>query len=810
MLKNYLKIALRYLLRYKEYTAINISGLAVGITCCILIMLFVRSEFSYDKFHGKADRIYRAWVREHYEDQDDIIDMVTPLPLANALQTSFPEVESTCRVFNLNSLVKMGEQSFSENIRMVDSSFFRIFDFALVEGNRENPFPTGNSIILTENTAKKYFGKGPGGYRDALGKNIELQLANEKIMFSVSGIVKSAPEESSIKYNALIPFSNAKFLFNPRAMKAWFNVNPETYVLLRKNVKTGELAKKFPSMVKQNLGENYKEGGYTVSLQPLTKIHLDTSLPAGIEPTGNPKYSYILLTIGILILLVACVNFITLSIGRSATRALEVGVRKVLGAERQQLIRQFWGEAVLLTAISVIIGIGLTVLLAKPFNQIINRQLSLQFDFVFIGYCILIIILIGLIAGIYPAMILSGFRPVEILKGKLNLGNKTGLMRKSLITGQFITSIAMIVCTIVIGGQLNYLRNKDLGYQKEQVVIIPTNKPRLKGMELAELYRNELMKQPQVAGATVSLMSFSETPWIGIGYSDDKNVYRNFQFNAVDPYFLKTMGIQLTQGRDFSANDPADYTSAMIVNEALVKQFGWKEGVGKKLPGRIEQQIIGVVKDFNYQSLHTRVQPLAMVIKPDTFFRRINDINFVSPPQPRISVRLRAGNLATNLNVLKQVWKTITPDQEFEYHFLDESIAAQYRQEQRTATIVKLASALSIFIACMGLFGLATLTVVRRTREIGIRKVLGASVSSIVRLLSKEFLALVIIAALIAFPLGWWAMNKWLQDFAYRIHIQWWVFPVAGIAALLIALLTVGFQAIKAAIANPVKSLRTE
>lgn len=805
MLRNYLKVAMRYLLRNKGYTAINILGLAIGIACCVLILLFVRSEFSYDRFHSKSDRIYRAWVKEHYVDQDDIIDIVTPLPLAGALQSSFAEVESTCRVFNLSSLVKTGEQSFSEDVRMVDSSFFQVFDFRLLEGNRNNPFPTNNSIILSENTAKKYFGR-----ENAMGKNIELQLANEKVMFSVAGIAKSAPEESSIKFNALIPFSNAKFIFSPGAMKAWFNVNPETYVLLNKDADANKLAKKFPSMVKQNLGEDYKEGGYIVSLQPITKIHLDTSLPAGIEPTSNPKYSYILLTIGILILLVACVNFITLSVGRSATRAMEVGVRKVLGAERQQLLRQFWGEAILLTIISVIIGIGLTALLLKPFNEIVNRKLSVQFDFVFIGYCILIILIIGLIAGIYPAIILSGFRPVEILKGKLKLGNKSGFLRKSLITGQFITSIAMIIGTIVIGGQLNYLRNKDLGYQKEQVVIVPTNKPRVKGLELAELYRNELMKQPQVAGAAVSLMSFSETPWINIGYTDDKNIYRSFQFNAIDPYFLKTMGIKMAAGRDFSADNPADYTSSMIVNEALVKQFGWKDAVGKKLPGRIEQQIIGVVKDFNYQSLHTRIEPLAMVVKPDSFFRRINDISFNAPPQPRISVRLRAGNLAANLNTLKQVWKQVAPDQEFEYRFLDETIAAQYRQEQRTATIVKIASVLSIFIACMGLFGLATLTVVRRTREIGIRKVLGASVGSVVRLLSKEFLVLVFIASIIAFPLGWWAMNKWLQDFAYRIHIAWWVFPVAGIAALIIALLTVSFQAIKAALANPVKSLRTE
>src|SRR4030095_6539265 len=407
MLSNYLKVALRYLMRNRGYTVINIFGLATGITCCVLIMLFVRSEWSYDKFHSKSDRIYRAWVKENYDDMDDIIYITTPLPLAGALQSSFADLESTCRVFNLNTLAKTGEQSFSEDIRMVDSSFFRIFDFDLLEGDRVNPFPSGNSIILTEETEKNYFGK-----QNAIGKVIELQLANDRVMFSVSGIARSAPEESSIRYNALIPFSNGKYLFSPRAMRAWFSISPETYVLLKKDADPDKLAKKFPSMVKQNLGEDFKEGGYIVNLQPITKIHLDTSLPAGIEPISNPKYSYILLMIGILILLVACVNFITLFVGRSATRAMEVGVRKVLGAERRQLIRQFWGEAFLLTLVSVVIGLIMSASLVKPFNQLINRNLSLHFDLPFLSFCFLMIALVALIAGIYPAVILSSFKPV--------------------------------------------------------------------------------------------------------------------------------------------------------------------------------------------------------------------------------------------------------------------------------------------------------------------------------------------------------------------------------------------------------------
>jgi putative ABC transport system permease protein len=623
MIQNFFKVAIRYLLRNKGYTAINILGLAIGITCCTLIMLFVRNEFSYDKFHDKSDRIYRSWVREKYQGQQDIVDILTPLPLAGALRASFPEIESTVRVLNFNILVKVEQNSFSDNVVMVDSSFFNIFDFQLLIGDRKNPFPLSTSIILTEETAKKYFGKS-----DPIGKTIELPFAGDSIPFTVSGIAKSAPEESSIKFNALISFENENIIFLPRTLKNWFNVNPETYVLLKKGVDPHQLEAKFPSMVKQHLGADYKEGMYLVNLQPLKKIHLDTSLPAGIQPISDPKYSYILLTIGILILLVACINFITLSIGRSATRALEVGVRKVLGSGRHQLTRQFWGEAILLTLISVIIGIILAFLLVKPFSQIINRQLVLHVDLIFLTYCFLITLVIGLIAGIYPALILSGFKPIEVLKGKLKIGSNPGWLHRSLISGQFIASITMIICTVVIGRQLYYLQHKDLGHNKENVVIVSTNKPRIVGTELARIYRNELLKYPQVKQATYSAMSFAESPWIQVGFTDDKKIYRDFQFNAVDPEFVKTMGLQIVQGRDFSNDNPVDQLGSMIVNESLVKMFGWKDPIGQKLSDSMEQQIIGVVKDFHFQSLHTKIQPLVMVVKPDSFYRRIENFMY--------------------------------------------------------------------------------------------------------------------------------------------------------------------------------------
>ena len=409
----------------------------------------------------------------------------------------------------------------------------------------------------------------------------------------------------------------------------------------------------------------------------------------------------------------------------------------------------------------------------------------------------------------YPAIVLSGFKPVEVLKGKFK-AKVNNWMRQSLIAGQFVVSIAMIVCTIGVSRQMNYLRDKDLGYNKEQVVIVPTNKPRKEGLPLAELFRTELLKHPQVARAAVSIYSFAETPWIQLGFNGDKKIYKSTQFNAVDPYFIKTMGLQMKLGRAFEENNTADISSSAIVNEAFVKEFGLKDPVGKKLPGPFDQQIIGVVKDFNYMSLHTPVQPLMITIKTDSIVKRTSDISFIDPPQPRISVRLKSGNITENIEMLKQVWKAVAPGQDFEFKFLDDSIAALYKSEQRTSVIVKIASGLSIFIACMGLFGLATLTVARRTKEIGIRKVLGANVVSIVGLLSKDFARLIVIAAIIAFPLAWWFMHDWLKDFAYHTAISWWIFIIAGIMALVIALLTVSFQAIKAAIANPVKSLRTE
>ncbi|HEV9035082.1 MAG TPA: FtsX-like permease family protein, partial [Puia sp.] len=605
-------------------------------------------------------------------------------------------------------------------------------------------------------------------------------------------------------YDLLIPYSNATLVFNPRMLHSWGNVFNETYVLLHSSAQKARLEAGFPSLLPPHPDEEYN-----LYLQPLTSIHLDNTLPAGIQPVSNPKYSYILATIGLLILLVACVNFITLSVGRSTSRAIEVGVRKVLGAERRQLMRQFWGEALLLTLFSTMIGLLLTVVLLHPFNQLTDRHLPMHFDPLFVLFCIGLLAIIALAAGIYPAIILSGFNPAEVLKGRLRLKDKAGLFRKGLVVGQFLVSIVMIICTAIIAEQMHYLHYKDLGYNKDQVIIVPTNKGRAEGFRLARLYEAELSKDPRVLSASASTFSFAETPWANLGYTDEQKSYHSFMYNEIDRSFLKTMHIPIASGRGFEIENPGDSNSSILVNEALIKEYGLKDPIGRKF-GIYSQRIVGVVKDFNYESLHERIKPLVLSLKFDTIARQSSDLSYAVAPQPRISIRMKAGDMQENIALLKKAWKAVAPQQDFEYRFLDQRLASAYAQEEKSSTVVRIASGLSIFIACMGLFGLVTLTITRRTKELGIRKVLGANPAQLVRLLSRDFLLLVTIAAAIAFPIAWWLMRSWLSDFAYRTDISWWIFPTAALAAIFIVLVTIGIQTIRAALSNPIDALHTE
>lgn len=803
MIENILKVAYRYLAKHKAYTILNIVGLAVGIAAVILIMLFVRSEWSFNKMHSQGDRIHRAWLMEHY--QGEIFNnTATPIPLAPLLAANLPEVEAATRITEISAPIIHQGNTFNYAVTMVDSTLFEIFDFELLKGDIKNPFPSKNSMIISEETAKIFFGNA-----EPIGETLELMVGGEKMLFSITGILKEIPYESTIRMEFIIPFSNAVQIWPEQTRTSgWSNVTVQTFILLKEGADPAVVNAKIPAFMDPLVAKNYKPGEYIVSLQPLSDIHFNSTLPEELTGASNPLYAYILATVGILILLIACINFITLATGRSATRAMEVGVRKVMGARKKQLVAQFFGESFLVTLMALFLGILLSFLLLNSFNQMANREFVFGIDAFTVIFCLFLLFFITLFAGGYPALVLSSYQPVKVLKGRIKTASM-GIFGKSLIIGQFVASIVMIICTIIIGKQLDYLQSKDLGFGKEHVIIVPTNRSMAEGNALASKFITELESNPKVVSASNSLFSMTEFGWASLGYKDENGAFRMFRFNAVDPDFIETMDLQVVQGRGFMKENPAD-SNAIVVNQALVQQYGWEDPVGKKLPGEYPQQIIGVVEDFHFESLHSPIQPAVMALKAGPFFQFSSDISYSYSPRPRVSVKFREGNLEEHVAILESTWKSVAGDQEFQFRFLDESLAAAYVQERRLGKIVQYASVLSIFIACLGLFGLATLVVARRRKEIGIRKVLGADVSTLVATLNKDFVIHILIASVIAFPLAWLMLNRWMRDFEYRIDIPWWAFVAAAVVVLLVAMITVSIQSVKAAMKNPINGLRSE
>ncbi len=805
MLRNYLKIALRNLFRNKIYSFINIFGLSVGIAFCILIYLFVRNEWSYDTFHKNARLIYRAAVFENYSEQQQYFNTVTPFPLAQALEQNFPEVQRCVRIADVSDLVRQGEITFPERYHLVDPDFLEVFSFPLLQGEPESVLRTPNSVVLTEEMSKKYF-----GIEDPIGKTLSIKFAGGFQDFLITGIARNVPINSSIQFDFLLSFERAKELWGERMRKNWFNVIPETYVQVQDGVRGMELERKLPSLVKQIMGERYKEGAYILRLQPLTTIHLDTSYPSGIEPTSDPANSYVLAGIALLVLLIACINFMTLSIGRSVSRSREVGVRKVVGAVRSQLMRQFWGEAVLLSFFSLFLGIGTAVLLMPTFNSLANKNLHLAFDvttfFVLLG----LMGVVGFIAGSYPAGFLSAFKPVEVLKGKERQGNRNFLSH-GLVVVQFALSIFLMISTIVMSEQLHFLRGKNLGYNSEQVVVITTNSNPQEGMRLVELFRNDLGKKTGIIQIAGSIYTFG-AGWETVDFHTDDGIFREFYLNRVDHDFLDTLGIELAAGRNFSKDFPSDLREAVIVNEAFAEEFNWQSPIGERLPGRRfpTHRVIGVVKDFNFESLHDPIRPMMLVLDFTTIYQGIENHSVSSSRAPKIFVRIKPDNIPQTIALLKDTWEKIAPNVPFNFSFLDDDVDRLYRTEERWGKIVNYSSFFAILIACLGLFGLASLTITRRTKEICIRKVLGSSEAGVIRILCKDFAKLVLIANIIAWPVAYYAMYSWLEGFAFRTSIGLWIFFLAAALAFVIALATVSFQAVKAALINPVDGLRYE
>lgn len=798
MWKNNLKIAWRNILNNKIFSAINVFGLSIGLACCILMFLFIQHELSYDKFHANAENIYR--VTSDMEGPNGKTSLaVTPAPWFPLIKKDYPEVKEYVRLLKDEKTLigeKGKEHSFVKNVLFADSTFFNVFSFKLLNGNPSKALAQSNSIVLTKEAARKYFGDA-----DPVGKTIEATTAfTSAIDVQVTGVIEEPPANSHIKFDALISMSTLGDLSG-----LWSNHMFNSYVVLANGVSKNTVEAKLRSFSDKYIANNPNaDGKNDIHLQQLTDIHLRSNLVGELEANGDITYVYIFLGIAIFVLLIACLNFMNLSTVRSLKRAKEVGMRKVVGAEKLQLIRQFLAESVLVAFFALIVSLIIVVLALPVFNHLSERTLKIDFfsNYTFVLLLVALTGIVGLLSGIYPASVLSSFKPVEVLKGSFQKSIKGNALRKVLVTVQFVISITLIASTILVYKQLQFVQNKKLGFDKEKVVIatIQQNSDTTK----IEALKTSLLNTSGVI--SVSAASTIPSTKIPVNLIHDENSAlkqnKSMQMLFVDHDFVKTMKMKIVGGRDFSHAFPTDANAGFIINEEAFKQLGFKNAsnaVGKAfqwvMPDAVLKsgKIIGVVEDFNITPLKTAVQPLVMHIVPRRF--------------QYLYIRVSSNNA---LSAIENKFKQLNPDQPFEYTFLDDTISSMYASEQKLGKIFGYFSGLAILIACMGILGLSIYAAQQRIKEIGIRKVLGASTISIVGELSKEFLKPVLIASLIASPIAWWAMNKWLQDFAYRINISWWVFAVAGTMAVIIALATVSFQAIKAAIANPVKSLRTE
>jgi putative ABC transport system permease protein len=829
MIRNHLRIAWRNMKGNRINSFINIAGLATGITCVILIALYVQDERKFDRFYSHASRIYQVNLDANFGGQQFYTNS-TPPPVGAALYHAYPEIKTFTRSISLGNQIVSSDPSsrvqnhFTEKrLFAVDSNYLQVFDYAVREGDPAKCLSMSHSIVITEKMARKYFGD-PG---TALGKT--LSLDQYKQPFTVTAVLKDIPEQSSFQFDMLIPVADDPAVKQFTWSWVWSLMN--TYVLMNDqfpNDKNSlqQLDRKFPEMVRvqaasafNRIGQPFdqflKKGGkWDFHLQPLREIHLHSSLiGTSFTNLGDIKYVYIFTIIAFFIIILACVNFMNLSTAQSAVRSKEVGIRKVMGSDRGQLIRQFLTEAMLYSFLATTIAFSAAALLIPAFNQVSGK--ALHFGDIFRGgiwiFILILTMFTGLLAGSYPAFYLTSFNPITVLKGiglsKKGAGNR--LTRNGLVTFQFAVSIALIICTILVFQQLQFARTMDLGLKKENVLVIP-NAEKMSEQD-QEAFRQEILKTPGVVNASIS----SDVPGIDFyGFTDfyipnsslvKEPLAKDITLTSivVDEDFIPLLNIQMLKGRNFS-RDFSD-SSSVIINETTARQVGWKDPIGKGLvyPGKdgVEFKVTGVVKDFNVASIRSPVTPFGLFHASSKTYKANASY---------LLVQVRTTAMDNILASLKSKWKSFAAAVPFEYRFLDQEFESLYVSESRMGTVFGIFTGLSILVACLGLFGLAAFTAERRTKEIGLRKVLGASVQGLVLMLSRDFVKLVLLAAIISFPIAWWAMHKWLEDFAYRIPIRWWVFVLSASGALLIALFTISFQALSAALANPVKSLRTE
>ncbi|MCB0608894.1 MAG: ABC transporter permease [Lewinella sp.] len=795
MLTNQLKAALRNMLRYKGYTLINVAGLSVGIAVCLLIFLWVKDELIYDRFHANADRTYRAVWEARFGDNEWKITLV-PVPLATALKREFPEVDEVTRFYAGGYTLKNGEEIVREqHFLFVDEHFFDVFSADWLAGDPKTALSAPDAVVLTETTAKRYF-QG----EDPMGKTI---LRNDGKPFQVTGIIRDYPRQSHLQFDFLASLRLIPMI--EQRKDQWGSAACYTYFTIRPDADADALQEKLSAYVDKNVaGEEFHRGNNYTSFpfQALTDIHLRSNADGELSPNGNLSYVYIFGVVALIILILACINFVNLTTARSMTRSREVGIRKVLGSQRRQLIGQFFGEAFVYVLLAAVLAVALTALVLPAFNQFSGKALNLGFlssPFVLVLLTGLLVVT-TLLSGAFPAYLLSGFSPLSVIKGRPGSREGGNWLRQSLVVAQFCISTGLIIGTLIVHNQLSYLQSFNLGFDKEQVLVL--NRATALGNNYGP-FMEQLKKLPVVERvSTAQYMpgeGFDSTIFLPEQPANYKETSLNYSF--IDPGFAETLKLELAEGRNFTSGMSTD-SSACLLNETAARKLGWEEPVGKQISygGQAPYTVVGVVKDFNFRSLHEEIEPIVLMMSP---WKLSN-----------MAIRVQAGETASAVAAIQALWKEMAPDAAFEYQFLDQQYDAQYRAEQRMGQVFTVFSALAVFIACLGLFGLAAFMAEQRRKEVGIRKVLGASVAGIVSLLSRDFLKLVLFGLLLAAPAAWYLMNNWLKDFAYHTPMDlgsiWWIFAVTAFAAVLIAGATVSFQSIRAAVANPVDSLREE
>jgi putative ABC transport system permease protein len=791
MVRNYLKIAWRNLMKNKIFSLINVLGLTIGITVCMMIFLFIRNEYSVDRFHAKKDNIYR--VMRVFDPTRPAVPYLSG-PYATALKNEFPgEIKSVVRVMNLSGLISFGENSFKEqDILSVDTNFFSVFTFPLLIGSPTAVLKEPGSVVLTEGLAKKYYGSA----EKAMGQVIEM---DKSLKLKVTGVAKDLPVNTHLRATMFYPVSNYEQF---DWFKVWINNNLFTYALLDDNASKERIEKRFPAFMEKYMGRDMAKMNmkFNLSLTALPDIYFEEHGSFDSVKHGEKTVVRIFISIAALILLIACINFMNLSTIRAVDRSKEVGLRKVMGALRNHLIWQFIGESILLSLISCLLSLGLLKLMMPFYNSILGYELAIAGNIAAIsGFLLAIVLVVGFLAGSYPAFFLSSFSPIESLKGKLKLGKGGSAFRQTLVVVQFAISIFLIVGTIMVMKQMNYVRNKQLGYNQEQAIVVPIDNDNIYDKRVS--FKRQLEARPEIE--SVSMMSGEPGGFFDIHTMEAEgqpDIWRS-RTEFADFEYVKTLGLKLIAGRDFSPQFVTDSSQSVLVNRTAATSLGFtpEQAIGKWLKNTIRdsarRKIIGVVEDFNFLSLKENMD--ALVISP-----AIDHRVFV--------IRIKTSNIEPALNLIRNIYKANAPDFPMEYSFLDQKFDQLYKQDLKQQTILTAFASLAIFIACLGLFGLASFTAAKRMKEISIRKVLGSSSGNIIYLLSRDLLKPVFIAAIIAIPVAYYAMSLWLENFAYRTGMSWWVFILAASITFMIALITIGIKAVKAAWTNPIKNLKTE